>query len=123
MAVIHGTFSMPITTIIRGENKHLVRALMQTNGAPLLLALLDVVSVELKRGPKVLATYVLGVDDELIANPGDTVGNQVQLEITTAMSSNTAGPLTEVWKIELSDLGYVGGISISKVSNNEIVLV
>lgn len=111
------------TSIISGENKHLVRQLLKADGTPLLRTAIASLSVELWQDDVRRASYAYNTDPEVSAGPGDEVGNAVQLEITTELSSSIpAGAITEIWQIELTDAAYVGGAHVSRIIVSDIVL-
>ena len=112
-----------MTTILKGENKHFVRRLFQADGAPLLRAALADLRVELWQGTVLRATYVYGTDAQLAANPGDAVGNEVRLEITTTLSASLpTGKLNEVWQLTMTDAAYVGGARVDRLVASDIII-
>jgi len=112
-----------MTNILIGENKHLVRAFTQADASPLIISSLASLAVELWQGNKRIVTYTLGTDSQLVANPGDAVGNQVRLEITETFSSENSGIITEKWKLSLSDASYISGLQVDKLTASDITII
>lgn len=96
---------MANTTIIRGENRRLIRNLKQADGTPLLTAALARAQVELLQGGSVLHTFVLGTDDELTAGED---GSSLVLELTSAITLGLSpSNLTERYNLQITDGAYV----------------
>jgi hypothetical protein len=112
-----------MTTILKGENKHLVRRLLQADGSPLLRTALAALRVELWQGTALRTTYVYGTNPELVANPGDLTGNEVRLEITTTLSNSLPpGKVTEIWQLSMTDSAYVEGARIDRLVASDITI-
>lgn len=96
---------MSTETIIRGENRLLVRSLRLSDGStPLLVSSLALAKATLLQGRTVRAVYTLGTDDELRAG---SATDELVLELTSARSAALAeGPVTVRWELRVADADF-----------------
>ena len=108
--------------LIKGENGLIRRTLRDSAGAPVVVASLLEVSVQLLQDGAVVASYMRGTDPELRDMDGAT--DTLELEIGTALTSRlAAGVLEESWSIQLADGEFiVAGNRTAKLILREVII-